>query len=429
MNIFKSFLCVIVALTATNLKSYAESDDGTIVEDICLPLDSATLEEIIPIYFSNDIPPSFPGGEDALYKFIAENLRYPKEAQENHIEERVFVSFMVSEKGELSDFNVEEGKNQLLINEAIRVVKLLPNFIPATKTGVPFKQKLLLPINFRLNSKLTTDSTTSVSKDAPLPLDSAAYDFCPYAQPPSFPGGDDALFEFLNKNLRYPQEAQENNIEGIVIVSFMVSEKGELSDFNVERGENLPLNNEAIRVAKLMPNFNPAITKYGEAIKYKYLIPVHFKLEEINQADSISSDSNEITEVLVNTTYYNNVYGIHEPFYPGGVSALNKFLIENIHYPEEAIENNISGKVLVSFKISGYGHMYDLKIEEGENSLLNNEVIRVVKLLQIIPARNWLAYKFKLPIYFGFKHDLHVDHAKDIYIPIDSLKVEKFLSL
>ena len=165
MNIFKSFLCVIVALTATNLKSYAESDDGTIVEDICLPLDSATLEEIIPIYFSNDIPPSFPGGEDALYKFIAENLRYPK-------------------------------------------------------------------------------------------------------------------------------EAQENNIEGIVIVSFMVSEKGELSDFNVERGENLPLNNEAIRVAKLMPNFNPAITKYGEAIKYKYLIPVHFKLEEINQADSISSDSN-----------------------------------------------------------------------------------------------------------------------------------------
>lgn len=82
---------------------------------------------------------------------------------------------------------------------------------------------------------------------------------------------------------------------------------------------------------------------------------------------------------MVNTTYYNNVYGIHEPFYPGGVSALNKFLIENIHYPEEAIENNISGKVLVSFKISGYGHMYDLKIEEGENSLLNNEVIRVVK--------------------------------------------------
>ena len=94
--------------------------------------------------------PTFPGGEEALYKFIGDNLRYPVIAQENGDQGRVQVSFVVSETGKITDVKIARGKTPELDKDAVRVVKSLPNFIPGKQNGHPVKCKYILPIVFKL---------------------------------------------------------------------------------------------------------------------------------------------------------------------------------------------------------------------------------------------------------------------------------------
>ena len=95
---------------------------------------------------------------------------------------------------------------------------------------------------------------------------------------PSFPGGYQALFDYLEKNIMYPVNAQKNLIEGRVIVQFTVDEKGRLSDIKVAKKVEPSLDAEAVRVVKAMPRWNPGMQK-GEAVKVRYTLPVTFRLQ------------------------------------------------------------------------------------------------------------------------------------------------------
>lgn len=94
---------------------------------------------------------------------------------------------------------------------------------------------------------------------------------------PSFPGGDAALFKFIQDNLEYPAEAIKNKIEGRVIVQFIVNETGEVSDIKVVRSVNEALDQECIRICQLLPKFSPG-RRNGEAVKVWYTLPITFKL-------------------------------------------------------------------------------------------------------------------------------------------------------
>ena len=93
---------------------------------------------------------------------------------------------------------------------------------------------------------------------------------------PSFPGGSEALKEYLKKNTRYPNP--DACIQGRVVVVFVVDEKGNLSDVKVARSMEPSLDAEAVRVVKSMPRWNPGIEK-GKAVKVRYTLPVTFRLE------------------------------------------------------------------------------------------------------------------------------------------------------
>lgn len=97
--------------------------------------------------------PTFPGGEKELYKFIIKNLEYPQEAREQKQEDRVFLSFCVLETGEISDIKILRGKYEKLNNEAVRIVKIMPNWEPAFSNRKPICHIYFLPIEFKLNSK------------------------------------------------------------------------------------------------------------------------------------------------------------------------------------------------------------------------------------------------------------------------------------
>lgn len=96
-------------------------------------------------------------------------------------------------------------------------------------------------------------------------------------QMPSFPGGISGLRTYLNQNIRYPAEAQENCVQGRVVVSFVVEKDGHISDVTVLRSVDPSLDKEAIRVVRNMPRWSPG-KQGGEPVRVRYNVPVSFRL-------------------------------------------------------------------------------------------------------------------------------------------------------
>ncbi len=92
----------------------------------------------------------FPGGTVAMYRFISERLEYPKLALKHEIQGKVFLRFTVKEDGSIADIKIIKGVEPSLDNEAMRVVKEFPKFIPAEKDGKPVSVTFGLPIVFKL---------------------------------------------------------------------------------------------------------------------------------------------------------------------------------------------------------------------------------------------------------------------------------------
>jgi protein TonB len=94
---------------------------------------------------------------------------------------------------------------------------------------------------------------------------------------PEFPGGNDALFAYIAKELKYPEQAIEEGIEGVVFVTFVVEPDGRITGVSVLRGIGGGCNDEALRVVRGMPNWKPGKQR-GEAVRVKYNLPIRYKL-------------------------------------------------------------------------------------------------------------------------------------------------------
>ena len=94
---------------------------------------------------------------------------------------------------------------------------------------------------------------------------------------PEFPGGINALLEYLKKNIKYPAICRDNNIQGRVIVSFVVNKDGKIVDPEIVKGVNPSLDKEALRVISTMPNWKPGYQR-GKPVRVKYSVPVNFRL-------------------------------------------------------------------------------------------------------------------------------------------------------
>lgn len=97
-------------------------------------------------------------------------------------------------------------------------------------------------------------------------------------QMPTFPGGNEALFAFLSKNIHYPAVAEENGVQGRVIVTFVVERDGSITDVKVIKSVDPSLDKEAMRLVKSMPNWIPG-KQNGQAVRVKFTLPVTFQLQ------------------------------------------------------------------------------------------------------------------------------------------------------
>lgn len=128
------------------IKFYSKNNIDRTIEE---PTTGSEETELIPEEELD--PPSFPGGNEGLKKFLSREVKYPVLAKKNGIQGRVIVSFVVDVDGEISDINIERSVDPSLDREAARVVKSMPKWIPGKVDGKPVKVRYAVPIAFRLN--------------------------------------------------------------------------------------------------------------------------------------------------------------------------------------------------------------------------------------------------------------------------------------
>ncbi len=97
-------------------------------------------------------------------------------------------------------------------------------------------------------------------------------------QQPEFPGGVQELMKYLAKHTKYPDAAKESNVEGRVIIRFVVDKDGSISEPKLLRGIGSGCDEEAMRVVKAMPKWLPGLYK-GKPVKGVYILPITFRLE------------------------------------------------------------------------------------------------------------------------------------------------------
>lgn len=123
-------------------------------------IDISALEEIVlePEPEPDDVPfqivedmPEFPGGQQALLKYLSDHIKYPSICRENNIQGRVVLQFIVNKDGSIVDVEVIKPVNPSLDKEAVRVVSTMPKWKAGSQRGKPVRVKYTLPVNFRLN--------------------------------------------------------------------------------------------------------------------------------------------------------------------------------------------------------------------------------------------------------------------------------------
>ncbi len=202
------------------------------------------------IMIDETCPPQFPGGDAALINFLNANIVYPQQAAQDKVEGKVVVQFTVKKTGKIDDVKVLRSARKDLDDEAVRVVKMMPDFIPAKQNGEVADMPYTIPVSFKLFDEM---EPLTVSEGSDVPDD---------FEPPMFPGGERALMEFLKENVKY---------------TFVVDKTGKVTEIKVAKSVDIYLDTEAIRVCKLLPDFIPA-RQNGEPVSVWFTLPITFKL-------------------------------------------------------------------------------------------------------------------------------------------------------
>lgn len=209
--------------------------------------------------------PEFRGGKVALEKYLRDSIRYPEDEKSRRIEGTVYLSFVVSTNGVISDIKVLEGVKggAGLEKEAVRIVSNMPKWKPGSYYDIPTEMHTVLPITFVLPK---SDSL----------VHSTAHDTVPAA----YPGGSEKQLKFIQENVRYPRLAKEKGHMGTVYIQYTVDTTGKVTDAKVLKGvDGAPeLEEEALRVVKIFPKHDPARVN-GRPIEFVLTYPVKFVLQ------------------------------------------------------------------------------------------------------------------------------------------------------
>ena len=185
------------------------------------------------VYKVVDQMPSFPGGASSLINYLSNQIIYPVDAKENGLEGKVVCSFIVGTDGSVTDVRVVKSVEPSLDKEAVRVVMGMPKWRPGMQNGKAVRVKYNIPVTFRLRptdytpTKNLQDDNTFANTDVVDDNDSI-YEKVDVV--PSYPEGEAQFQEIASKTIKYPQLAEDNNVDGVVHLSFVVEKDGSISN-------------------------------------------------------------------------------------------------------------------------------------------------------------------------------------------------------
>lgn len=247
------------------------------------------------------IDPKSPGWEK-FYTYLKKHIRYPAKAQDAGLQGHSQIKFSL--KGaEVSNISILNKLGEDCDAEVIRVLTAYEGLTAAQDgnytltvlfkidgSASPLKNPVITKLKGYTNlnpitivgfGKATAASAEGKTGNLNLVAISAedmkVYDFVGIDRHPSFPGGMANFYSYIKKSVKYPKEAYTNKIEGKVFLSFVVEKDGKLSDIKVERSLGHGTDEEAVRVLKESPKWDPGILN-NTVVRVKYNIPIGFSL-------------------------------------------------------------------------------------------------------------------------------------------------------
>lgn len=237
---------------------------------------------------------------------IEKNLKYPKEAKRVNLESKVFCTFIIDEEGKIT-ITEAKGKptsfKKAFENEAIRVLNLLPKFIPAKHNNKIVKVQAQYTVEFKLENTGIIRESEMVAYDPEYPVsvevaenaEEYADEAVPFAvveQIPLFEACknverkeqmncfQEEISNHIKKELKYPREAKKEKIEDRVITIFEFDKDGKVTNIQVKGKKSdykALFEAEAKRIIQTLPQFSPGLQR-GKPVVVKYAIPITFKL-------------------------------------------------------------------------------------------------------------------------------------------------------
>ncbi|MDP4224665.1 MAG: TonB family protein, partial [Bacteroidota bacterium] len=207
--------------------------------------------------------PTFEGKDRMKFnEWVTEQVKYPAEAKEKKAEGYVTVNFTINLDGTLTDIRSLTSVDPSLANEVINVVKSSPKWDPPRNPEIKEPFTSGVTIGFKLPDKIIDQMPFVVVEEMPL-----------------YPGGEGELLRFIQNNLKYPEEAKAQKIEGKVIIRFVVNTEGKTEGISVIKGVHPLLDAEAIRIVSILPAFKPGM-QGGKPVPVWYMVPVNFILPD-----------------------------------------------------------------------------------------------------------------------------------------------------
>lgn len=243
--------------------------------------DKSTDDEVFKVV---EEMPRFPGCEEIpdaekrnacaqtkMFEFIFKNIKYPKSAQEEGIEGVSVVKFVVEKDGSIADAEIVRSIGGGCDEEVLKLVYMMPNWVPGKQGGKVVRTVFNLPVKFKLDedSKKSNNEVEQVARFMACPGET---DF-ERQQECSFKG----LIDYVSENLKYPEAAKKNGIEGNVVVKFTVAADGSIQNPQAVKGIGGGCEEEALRLMKSMPNWIPGM-KDGKPVATELTLPFNFAL-------------------------------------------------------------------------------------------------------------------------------------------------------
>jgi len=257
--------------------------------------DSVSLTATKEIPFGEvDEVPVFPGCEDAVDKkacfqekiqrHIRKNFHYPEAAQEQGVQGRVSSIFIIDVEGNVVDIRMR-GPHELLEKETERILTKLPQMQPGKQDGQPVNVPFSIPITFRIQG--TDDEEINKEIQSFGERGKGWVPFTAIDEAPIFPGCENSedkracflenVQSHVRKHFNYPQEAQEQGIQGRVAIMFGINADGDIVDIK-SKGPSPILETEAQRIIARLPKMEPA-KQNGKPVDVIFSIPITFRLK------------------------------------------------------------------------------------------------------------------------------------------------------